>query len=88
MENNTFASAAVPASKNWKPYAVGGALIAMLGANAALFVRGNNLDGQLEHLRANTSAEISDLRSANGNQAESTKKTVAEMTAWLDQYVK
>ena len=85
MEKNTFASAEMPASKNWKPYAVGGALIAMLGANAALFVRGNNLDGQLEHLRANTSAEISDLRSANGNQAESTKKTVAEMTAQIEQ---
>ena len=89
MENTTNAtthsSVETPASTNWKPYAVGGALLAMLVGNGALFVRSSNLENSLQQLQSNTSTEISGLKSASSAQAESSKRTVEEMTAQIQQ---
>jgi hypothetical protein len=90
MEKTTIAttndaSVETPASTNWKPYAVGGALLAMLGANAALFVRSGNLEQELKHVASATSTEISGLKSVNAAQAEAGKRTAEQMTAQIEQ---
>jgi predicted transcriptional regulator YdeE len=76
----------VPASSStWKPYAVGGALLAMLAANGILFVRSSNLEHEVTKLRSNTSNEISSIRTAAATEVENTKKTIEQLNAELEQ---
>lgn len=90
MENNNVTtqsemSQPTPAASNWKAYAAGGALAAALVANGALFVRSNNLEQELHSLRASTSAELSGIKDVTTSQAETTKKTIEQVTAQIDQ---
>lgn len=75
-------SVETPAASNsqWKTYAVSGALLAALGANAALFVRSGNLEDDLSKLRAKTATEYTDIKSATSAHEEVTKKSLEEIS--------
>ncbi len=88
MEKNAFetsgSSLAAPASANWKPWAAGGALMAvMFCGGGALYVHGNNVETELKSLQSSTAAQLAEIKSANVSQAEAHDKTVADMTAQI-----
>jgi hypothetical protein len=92
VETNSFNTTGssnhpTPASNgSWKPWAAGGALAAlMLGGGGAMYVHSSNLESELRSLRSNTAAEIAALKSSNTAQGESHSKTMAEMTAMIEQ---
>jgi len=89
MENNTVettgASMGTPASSNWKNWAVGGALGAILLGGGAMFVHSNNLENDLKNLRSNTATQIEALKTSSSAQAAAHEKTVADMNAQIAQ---
>ena len=88
MENKAFettgTSVATPASTTWKPWAAGGALMAVvLCGSAALYMRSSNLETEMKSLHSSTAAQIEALKSASTLQAEAQQKTIADMTAQI-----
>ena len=91
MENNTFettgTSAAAPASSNnWKPWAAGGALMAvMLGGSAGLYVHSSNVESELKRLQSTTATEIAALKASTDSQAQAHRQTMEAMTAQISE---
>ncbi|MBM3792806.1 MAG: hypothetical protein FJW31_01815 [Acidobacteria bacterium] len=85
MENNQITNTAPASSSNWKAYAVGGTLAAMLLPNATLLVRGSKMEVELNKVRTATSSEIAGLKEAHGAQAASAQQSMQELTAQLEQ---
>lgn len=79
----TTSNASEQPSSNWKLYAAGGVILALVAANGFLFWRSSNMEAQMANMRNSTAVEMNEIKQSHSAYVSEAQRSITELNQQL-----